>query len=317
MDFKEMRYFAHVARAGSFSRAASELRIAQPALSRQIRKLEDRLGVALLVRHGRGVRLTSAGVLLLEGAETLSDQLSRLDERVRSGGDAAVGHVSLGVPPAAGLLVVPPTVERFAAAWPRVTLHVREGISSSLQEWLLDGRIDIAVLHTPPPLQALNIVQVLREQMVLVAPAADSRGAVHFPGESVRLRDLTEIPLIMPGLPHSNRRLLDQAAIQHGVRLRIVLEVDSVALTKALVMRGAGHSVLTAAAVHEEVAQGKLRAFPIDRPPLTSTLAIANLRSAQSSPPAEALKRTLRDVIHEFVDTGVWKGASRRIGARG
>src|SRR5262245_17623921 len=165
MDFKEMRYFAHVARAGSFSRAADELRIAQPALSRQIRKLEDRLGVSLLVRHGRGVRLTSAGALLLEGVEALGDQLNRLDERVRSGGDAAVGHVSLGVPPAAGLLVVPPTVERFAAQWPQVTLHVREGISSSLQEWLLDGRIDIAVLHTPPPLQALNISQVLREQM--------------------------------------------------------------------------------------------------------------------------------------------------------
>ena len=317
MDFKEMRYFAHVARAGSFSRAAGELRVAQPALSRQIRKLEDQLGVALLVRHGRGVRLTNAGALLLEGTESLGDFLSRLDERVRAGGDAAVGHVSLGVPPAAGLLVVPPTVERFTAQWPQVTLHVREGISSSLQEWLLDGRIDIAVLHTPPPLQALNITQILREQMVLVCPAADKLGAPHIPGRTVRLRDLTELPLIMPGLPHSNRRLLDQASIQHGVRLRIVLEVDSVALTKALVMRGAGNSILTAAAVQAEVTEGTLRAFPIDRPPLTSTLAIAALRAARSSPPAEALKRTLREVIHEFVDSGIWKGASRRVGSRG
>lgn len=312
-----MRYFAHVARAGSFSRAATELRIAQPALSRQIRKLEDQLGVALLVRHGRGVRLTSAGALLLEGTESLGDFLTRLDARVRAGGDAAVAHVSVGVPPAAGLHVVPPTVDRFAAQWPQVTLHVREGISSSLQEWLLDGRIDIAVLHTPPPLEALNIAQVLREQMVLVAPAADKPGAAQFPGASVRLRDLAEIPLIMPGLPHSNRRLLDQASIQHGVRLRIVLEVDSVALTKALVMRGTGHSILTAAAVHEEVLAGTLRAFPIDRPPLTSTLAIATLRAARSSAPAEALKRILREVIHEFVDQGVWTGASRRIGGRG
>src|SRR5262245_24461103 len=100
MDLKEMRYFSYVARAGSFSRAASELRIAQPALSRQIRKLEDRLGVKLLVRHGRGVRLTSAGAVLLEGTETISDFLARLGERVLAGGDVAVGHVSLGVPPA-------------------------------------------------------------------------------------------------------------------------------------------------------------------------------------------------------------------------
>jgi LysR family nitrogen assimilation transcriptional regulator len=174
----------------------------------------------------------------------------------------------------------------------------------------------MAVLHTPPPLQAPQITQVLRERMVLVAPPAEKSGAVHVPGATVRIRDLPEIPLIMPGLPHSNRRILDQAAIQHGVRLRVVLEVDSVTLTKALVMRGKGCSILTAAAVQDEVGKGLLRAFPIDRPPLTSTLAIATLRTARVTAPAEALKRILREVIHEFVDRGIWKGAAQRIGGR-
>jgi LysR family nitrogen assimilation transcriptional regulator len=105
MDFKEVRYFLQVARAGSFNRAAHELNIAQPALSRQVRKLETSLGVDLFVRHGRGVRLTSAGSLLYEGAESIHHMVKRTTERIRAGGENLAGHVTFGVPPAAGLLI--------------------------------------------------------------------------------------------------------------------------------------------------------------------------------------------------------------------
>src|ERR1700743_1165000 len=88
MDFKEVRYFLQVARAGSFNRAAHELNIAQPALSRQVRKLETSLGVDLFVRHGRGVRLTSAGSLLFEGAESINHMVKRTTERIRAGGES-------------------------------------------------------------------------------------------------------------------------------------------------------------------------------------------------------------------------------------
>ena len=84
MDFREIRYFAQVATAGSFSRAAKELRVAQPALSRQIRKLEQELGVDLLVRHGRGVRLTGAGSILLERAEQMIHLLRNTGDEVRA-----------------------------------------------------------------------------------------------------------------------------------------------------------------------------------------------------------------------------------------
>ena len=99
---------------------------------------------------------------------------------------------------------------------------MREGISSSLQEWLLDRRIDVGVMHHPPPVEGFEIRPVLAEQMVLIAPR--KRGIdPPFPAttKSVRLRDIVDLPLIMPGAPHSNRRLLDQAATQHGVGLRV------------------------------------------------------------------------------------------------
>ena len=113
MDFKEVRYFLQVARAGSFNKAAHELNIAQPALSRQVRKLETSLGVDLFVRHGRGVRLTSAGSLLFEGAESIHHMVKRTTERIRAGGENLAGHGTFGVPPAAGLLIAPAAVESF------------------------------------------------------------------------------------------------------------------------------------------------------------------------------------------------------------
>jgi LysR family nitrogen assimilation transcriptional regulator len=308
MELREIRYFTQVARSGSFSAAALELRIAQPALSRKVRKLEKELGVDLLVRHGRGIRLTEAGSSFLKNAEAIDHLVRQSSDQVKAKATAPIGHAALGVPPAAGLLVVPPVIERFRADWPLVSLHIREGISTSLQEWLLDRRIDVALLHNPPPLQAIEAVPVLTERMVVIGPST-RRGGRADPRPHLRIRDLADLPLIMPSLPHNNRRLLEQAAVQHGVNLSILFEVDSVGLTKQLVSRGLGYSVIAASAVREEVARGLLRAIPIERPALTATIAIATPHGAQPSAFVSDLIAKLRDTVRDLVRSGVWANA--------
>ena len=307
MDLREIRYFAQVARAGSFSRAASELRIAQPALSRKVRQLEQELGVDLLVRHGRGVRLTEAGATFLEDAEAIDKLVRETGARARTQGVAPAGHVALGVPPAAGLRLVPPLIARFREDWPQVSLHVREGISSSLQEWLLDRRIDVAVLYNPPPLDAFETTPILADRVVVIGPGG-RRGARERGRDSFRIRDLAGLPLIMPSLPHNNRRVLEQAAQHHGVRLDIVLEVDSVVLTRRLVGRGLGYSVIAFSAVADEVARGEIRAYPIERPPLVSTLAVATLRDVQAAPHTRDLIAKIRTTVRDLVRAGEWQG---------
>src|SRR4029079_18487014 len=91
-------------------------------------------------------------------------------EEIREDRSPARGRLVLGVPPAAGRLIVPHFVERFRAAWPDTTLHMREGVASSLQEWLLEKRIDLALLHNPPHLEALEIEAVLTERMYVIGP---------------------------------------------------------------------------------------------------------------------------------------------------
>jgi LysR family nitrogen assimilation transcriptional regulator len=300
-----LRYFIQIARAGSFSRAAAELYIAQPALSRQITKLEHELGVELFVRHGRGVKLTSAGAMLLERAEMITHYVRQTGEQVRAAGDAMTGHITIGMPPAVGMPLLPRVIEAFMARWPRVSIHVREGLSTSLQEWLLDRRVDLAIVYNQPPLDALDIVPMFSEPMVVVSPPGSD---APMPGASFRIRDLADLPLILPGLPHANRRVVERAAVQHDVHLRVVLEVDSVPLTRALVNQGLGHSLLTYTAVQEDVASGRLRAHPIERPAIRSTVSLATLRDRRASPVVDAMFGVVSEKLHELVVSDAWQG---------
>jgi LysR family transcriptional regulator, nitrogen assimilation regulatory protein len=307
MDLRKLRYFAAVARAGSFSRAAEELRVAQPALSRRVRELEEELGKPLLMRHGRGVRLSPTGAVILQRAEEIDQLVAQLRVDAADGLSTMRGAISLGVPPAAGLLIVPPVVARFAAARPDVALHVREGISSLLHEWLAEERIDVGVVYNPLPIEGMHVVPILRERMVLVGPP-DGVGAPAAPQE-MRVRDLADLPLIMPSLPHNNRRVLEQAVLQHGIRLAIKSEVDSVALTKALVAAGHGYTILTYASVHDAVMRGELTARRLDRPPIVATLAIATRKDTRTAPLVRELSATLRAVLADLVASGAWRGA--------
>ncbi|WP_254775754.1 LysR substrate-binding domain-containing protein, partial [Ralstonia sp. NFACC01] len=138
---------------------------------------------------------------------------------------------------------------------------------------VLDRRVDLAVVYNQPPLDAFHVRPLFSEPMILVGPPGSEADKREY-----QIRDLATLPLILPGLPHSNRRLVEQAAIQHGVRLRIALEVDSVSLTKQLVKSGAGYSILTYIAIKEEIARGELVAHRIGRPGIRSSVAITTLR---------------------------------------
>jgi len=313
IDIRELRSFIHIARLGSFSRAANDLHIAQPALSRQVAKLEEEIGASLFVRHGRGVRLTSAGASLLERAEMIVNLVAQTGEHVRTSKDNLTGHLALGLPPAVGTWVAPAIVEAFRNEWPAVGLHIREGLSSSLQEWVLDRRVDIAVVYNQPPLDALHVTPLNSEPMVLISAPSDAR-FLGPGGDSVTFRDVAELPLIAPAFPHADRRVLEQAAAQHGAHLHVALEVDSVSLTKELVAAGHGYAVITQTAVQGEIDGGKIRAIAIERPPIRSVVSIVTLREQQPSRLVQAASEIITRSMHNLVTEGAWCGYTTWLG---
>jgi LysR family nitrogen assimilation transcriptional regulator len=304
LDLRELRYFHSVARTGNFGRSARELNISQPAISHQMRKLEEGLGTQLLVRHGRGVMLTPAGACLRDRLDTIMQLLSSpLDEEAVA--TSVPGTLSLAVHAETGPLLVARLAKEFRARWHDVALDIREGSGTDLEEWVLHHRVDIAIIQDPPALPELDVTPVLAECLGLVAPV---HAAIAEDSRPLRLRDLVGESLILPGRQHWIRRRVDSGAHQHGIRLNPILQVNSVASTKVMVRNGLGCTILPLTAVQDEVDRGALAFRAINHPELLSVCAIASRRTASASIVAEFADIT-RKAMTALADSGAWPGA--------
>src|SRR4051812_38580285 len=150
MELRSLQYFVQVADEGSITGAADKLGVAQPALTRRIKQLEEELGAQLLTRLPRGVRLTSAGRDFLEHARKVMVEVSRARDQVRANPRAVKGRVVVGTSPTLAPLLLPGCVARARQLLPGVALKLVEGFSPQLLDALLAGRLDVAVMTNPP-----------------------------------------------------------------------------------------------------------------------------------------------------------------------
>ncbi len=308
MDFQDLHAFFHVARQESFSRAAAELRLAQSALSRRVLRLEHQLGTELLLRHARGVRLTDAGALLFARAEDLMRELERLESDILSLSHDPAGHVRVAFPPTSGQILAPLLLAECRRQLPRVTLHIREGFSGSIHEWLIGDLVDLAILYDPEPSSDLVITPLLNEPLYLIAPS--ERVCPEFvipPKGTVPFRRLAELPLILPGRAHSIRPLVERYAAECGFTPRIANEVDGMRVIKGIVEAGLGYTVFSYAGVYEEIMGGTLRAVPFE-PRLDWHLSIAHKKATRLSPVLTKVKRLVELQIDVMIEKKLWHG---------
>jgi len=229
MHLKTLRYFVAVADSGSLTAAAAAIPIAQPALTRQMRDLEAEMGVQLLQRLPRGVRLTPAGVTLYESAQRILTEAARLGRRLSHDQHKHGTRVVLGVTPTLARLLLPPLLESCIDALDGMELGAREAFTPELLDWLERGMIDLAVLTNPEPGRALSFQPVLGEPFALVSHARMRIGPV------VSVQQLARIPLLMTRLHH---RLVDRQLASLGHSLQLRAEIDSVEAICELVLRG-------------------------------------------------------------------------------
>jgi LysR family nitrogen assimilation transcriptional regulator len=291
VELKQLEYFVHVAELGSFTKAAALLQVAQPALSRQVRRLEVELKQTLLHRNGRGVTTTEAGKRLLAHGRGILHQVGCAKEEVEGVKGAPVGRVAVGMPPTIAKLLTVPLVNEFRARLPRGVLSIVEGLSASIQEWLQIGRIDLALLYNPVTSPAVDTVPFLEEELFLIGPRRGQGSA-----RPVAMRDLPSFPLIIPSRPNAIRMQVETQLAKIGARPSVALEIDGVDAILGLVAEGHGFAVLTLNAVR---ASGKPDTYlprPIVKPRLRSQLALAV--SAQR--PATAIQRATLSLIQDF-----------------
>ncbi len=292
MDLKQIEYFVRVAELGSFTRASVALNIAQPALSRQVRLLEVELRQNLLVRNGRGATPTEAGKMLLEHGRGILHQVQRAREdlgRVRGG---LAGRVAVGMPTSVAKVLTVPLIRAFKERMPEATLSISEGLSVAMQESLTIGRLDIALLYNPLPSADVELTELVEEDLMLVQHDTHRSKA----GQSISLRELASVPLIIATRPNALRALVEAELNAVGKRPNVVLEIDGVAAILDLVADNAGSAVLSANAVRTAAHPEHYAMRPISS--LRSRIAMAT--SAQR--PGTLTQRAMQELISEMVN---------------
>lgn len=297
MNLVQLRYFVRVAEMGSFSKAAIELDVAQPALSRQVRLLETDLRVTLLQRTGRGVLLTEAGKRLYDHAIGILQLVAHAREDLSANRDEATGRIVIGLPPSMGRMLTLPLVDAFKQHLPKARLAIVEGLSAHIVEWISTGRVDLGLVHNPDANPAIETLHVLDEPLCLVSAA---RGAAR-KQPPMPLAELATLPLVLPEHSHAIRKLLETQAALGGLKLNIAYEVSSVSAILELVRSGHGHAVLAPSAIAASGQAAAFRMRPLAEAVLTSTLCMA---VSAHKPATPLVKRSMR-MLHELVMASV------------
>ncbi len=272
MDLKQLKYFLYVAQQGSYTRAADVLNVAQPILSRQIRLLETELRQSLLIRHGRGVSLTDSGKILLEHCRIIMQQVELMQEDLNLSSGKLGGHIVLGLPPTLARLLSLPLIRQFGQQLPEASLRIAESLSAQLQDRLLQGKIDMALLYNPAYSPDIETKLIYEEQLYLMAPAQDKQFKA---GQAVSAAQLAELPLIMPSVPNTFRLLVEQEMARYDLSPTIILEIDSVETIQQLVAEGMGYSIQSGYSIRLMGHSEQLRAIPITTPQFTNRLFLA------------------------------------------
>jgi len=293
MDLKQLEAFVHVAELGSFTRAANTMDTNQPALSRLVRHLEVELRHTLLERNGRGVTLTQAGQRMLAHAKGILQQVQRASQDLDELHGVLGGHFGIGITPSFAKVATNELVRGFRTSFPGATISVAQGLSTYLIEWLMMGRIDAAVLYDTFDTPLIDKRTIFTEELFLIGPdTGDGTGTgtrtstsaaatikhektAPSPLTAIPLREITRYPLVIPGRMHAIRRMVEAAAAEQGVRLRIELEVDAVTSILDLVSEGIGYAVLSLNATAGDALKRRFQVTRITEPTLLSRLAIA------------------------------------------
>jgi DNA-binding transcriptional LysR family regulator len=303
VEFRQLRYFVRIVDMGSLSRASQSLHIAQPALSQQIGRLEEELGVKLLDRSVRGVSPTDSGRALYDQAQLILKQMdqARLSAITADAGPA--GPVAIGLPWTISNLLGLELLSEVRQYFPGIRLEVVEGPSSFLSGLLASGKLDLAILFDDNVNSGLAVTPLLREPLLLVGP----KGSLS-KYETIELHEVADLPLLLLSTPNGIREQLDQRLTAEGLHPNLVAEINAPHLLKQAIAKGLGYSVLPASGIEDWVRQNQLDSVTIAGTPLERTVLLTSSRLFPLSAAAECVSKVMQRLIFTAVERKRWRG---------
>ncbi len=292
MQYRQLRYFVGIVDAGSFSRAATTLHVAQPALSQQIADLEARLGASLLLRSARGVRPTAAGQLLYQEAAVLVKRVESLPGLVRSQTEgAAEGVVALGIASSLAPSMAGRFIEACSKAFPKISIRFTDGTSERLISLVEGRKLDVALVFEDDFVATLSRLPLFRQRLFLISREQVTSKA------TISIAEVAGLPLILPTKDTVRRQVIDRAFETHDAPpQRIVVETDTVPSEISALNAGVGCALLLT---------GNMSSFPqatfAEPVPIEPAIFMTGSLVSSSDHPLAAAGEAVRTLLRKFV----------------
>lgn len=306
-DLERWRAFIAIADYGSLTRAALFLDSNQSLLSRQLNALERDCGARLFNRTGRGMSLSEVGQRIAAQVRTLLGDAKLLEAEIRGDAREPTGNVTLGSLPSISHPIVGKLFSQLRAKYPSIHLKVLEGSSGQVEEWLTDGRVDIAILYR----YGVNLSPQEQALAVVDSHIIGCKGDKLTCAAEVPFKALNDLPFILPGAPNGLRTALDAVARQEHIRLSPVIEADSLPLMRGLVEKEHLYTVLPVHAVWQEVQDGRLQAARIVDPPFQRTVAMAFARAKGPARAVSVVAAEIRNIVEHSALIGMWHAGAK------
>jgi LysR family transcriptional regulator, nitrogen assimilation regulatory protein len=301
LNLKSLKYFVGVADAGSFTGASIVLSIAQPALTRQIKELESDLGVELLQRLPRGVRLTAAGVTLYESAQKILAEVNRVKLALAKGQIKGETTLTLGASPTLARVLLPSVFESCRKSVSGINLRAKEAFTPALLDWLELGLVDMAIVTNPESGRPLTLTPLLGEPFALVSHVSLKIAPI------ISIGQLARIPVLMTSL---HRTLVERQLAPLGGKLKVEAEIDSVDSIREIVLRGKWASVMPISVFKHLNAAKTVVISEISGVQLNRLLMLATRNGPNDNPAIPAMQKLIELEFAKLTRQGVFSFGS-------
>lgn len=292
LNFNQLRVFYQTARYLSCTRAAEKLFISQPAVTAQVKFLEDSCNLKLFKKKGRRIYLTDEGKTLYGYAKKVFEYETEIESVIEEMKELKRGVLRLGTTKAYARYFMPFLITSFRDAYPHIKIHLDEGSSLDMIRSLVDLKNEVALISKAEDNPHIRFIPFSHEELVLIT-AQDHRLARR---KSVLVRDLGEEPIIMKERGSGTRKLVNELFSKKGLTPNILMETSNTEFIKQLVQRGDGVSFVVREAVAAEFQEGKLAIVPIRGSKVYLDVSIAYLKDQHLSPPAQAFLDLLLNI---------------------
>ncbi|MGD0694869.1 MAG: LysR family transcriptional regulator [Terriglobia bacterium] len=290
MDYDQLASFLEVAKLQSFSRAAEKIFRTQPAISAQVRLLEQECGEKLFDRSGKKVRLTPAGEILRRYAEKLLDLQKEALQAIAELNQTPRGKLSIGANEATCLYVLPKTFARFKQLYPLVQISIYRNFSHKILQKVQEGAVEMGIVTLPQTATNMEVIPVFRDEVQVVVPKNHALAKKR----SVTVEEVSQHPLILPKTGHT-RVVFDRLLRPFRHKLQISMELASVETIKKFVGAGLGISLISRTYGQPEVAAGVLKLIPLEGQKLYRELGLIYRRDRYLSLPAKVFIEAVRE----------------------